>query len=270
MNEVAPRSVQGDRILVALDASPHSIAALKAAVELAALLEVELEALFVEDINLLRLCSLPFSQEIGSYSGRPRPLDNSQMERQLRTLAGMIERTVSQVTLRTPVRWRFQVRRGAVVEELLAAAQQAALLSLGRAGRARRKTLGSTAQSLVRQSPRPLLILGEDGGLRDPLTVVYTGSPAAQRAVNLAARLAERGKRLVQVLLWRAKPAEQEGDHPEVEARILLGDVAGNLRLVTWRELVEILNTRDGGTLILPNEHAALMSEFDGPTILVP
>lgn len=270
MNEVAPRTQPGDRILVALDASPHSIAALKAAVELAALLDAELDALFVEDINLLRLCNLPFSQEIGSYSGRVRRLDHSQIERQLRTLAGMIERTVSQVTLRTPVRWRFHVRRGPVVEELLNAAQQAALLSLGRAGRARRKSLGSTAQSLVHRSPRPLLILGEEGGLRNPLTVVYTGSPASQRAVNLAAHLAARGKRPVQVLLLRDKPTDEGMAHPEVEARILLGEAAGELRPVTQRELVELLNKRDGGTLILPNEHAALMSEFDGPTILVP
>lgn len=268
MNEVAPESTRTDRILVAVDSSPHSIAALKAAVELAALLDVELEALFVEDINLLRLCSLPFSQEIGSYTGRLRRLDNTQIERQLRTLAAVIERTVSQATLRTPVRWHFEVRRGAVVEELLAAAQQATLLSLGRAGRPRRKHLGSTAQSLMRQSPRPLLILGEEDGLRVPLTVVYTGSPAARRAVSLAARLGERGGRPVQVLSWQATPGDAE--HPEVEARILLGDTPGEFRQVTRRELYEILNTRAGGTLILPSEQSALMSEFSGPAILVP
>jgi nucleotide-binding universal stress UspA family protein len=42
------------RILVALDASPHSFAALEAAAHLAAHLEAELFGLYVEDENLLR------------------------------------------------------------------------------------------------------------------------------------------------------------------------------------------------------------------------
>lgn len=275
MNEIAVPSTQrqtkqGDRILVALDASPQSLLALKAAVELAALLDVELEALFVEDINLLRLCSLPFGQEVGSYTAHLRPLDNAQIERQLRSVASIIERSVSRATLQTPVRWTFQVRRGAVVDELLAAAEQATLLSVGRAGRARRKRLGSTAQSLLRLSPRPVLIMGEEGGLRYPLTVVYTGSPAARRAVALAARLGERGRRPVQVLLWQTDATNPDATETEAEVRILLGAAAGECRAVTRRELYEILNTREGGTVVLPIEQAALVSEFDEPAILVP
>ena len=48
------------RILVALDASPHSLNALRAAAELAAVTESELHGLYVEDLNLLRMCGLPF------------------------------------------------------------------------------------------------------------------------------------------------------------------------------------------------------------------
>ena len=50
------------RILVAVDASPPSFAALEAAVELAATLGAELIVLFVEDIALLRLAESPFFQ----------------------------------------------------------------------------------------------------------------------------------------------------------------------------------------------------------------
>ena len=42
------------RILVALDTSPHSQAAMEAAIELAARFEAELAGMFVEDVNLLR------------------------------------------------------------------------------------------------------------------------------------------------------------------------------------------------------------------------
>ena len=49
------------RILVALDASASGRAALAGAAALAAELQAELLGLFVEDANLLRLASLPFS-----------------------------------------------------------------------------------------------------------------------------------------------------------------------------------------------------------------
>ena len=52
------------RILVAIDTSPHGSAALEAAARLATELRAELEGLFIEDINLLRLAGLPFAREI--------------------------------------------------------------------------------------------------------------------------------------------------------------------------------------------------------------
>ena len=58
------------RILVAVDASHHSIAALEAAVELATRFQAELLGLYVEDINLLRLAQLPFGREVGTFSHR--------------------------------------------------------------------------------------------------------------------------------------------------------------------------------------------------------
>ena len=64
------------RILVALDASRHSLAALEAAAELAARLKAELVGLFVEDIDLLRLAGLPFAREIRYPSAIIQQLDS--------------------------------------------------------------------------------------------------------------------------------------------------------------------------------------------------
>ena len=72
------------RILVALDASQHSLAALEAASELAEALKAELVGIFVEDVNLLNLAGLPFVREVGYPSGAARPLDSPSMERALR------------------------------------------------------------------------------------------------------------------------------------------------------------------------------------------
>src|SRR5688572_30276475 len=97
------------RILVALDASTYSLAALRAATELATLLDIDLEGLFVEDINLLYLCGFPFTQEIGSFTAKARRMEDIEVERQLRTQAAAIHQVMNQVVLKTPVRWTFQV-----------------------------------------------------------------------------------------------------------------------------------------------------------------
>ena len=107
------------RILVALDASPHSQAALEAASELADVLKAELVGIFVEDVNLLRLAGLPFAREVGYPSGTDRPLDSPSMERELRIQAEQARQTLAGVAVRRQIRWSFRVVRGQVATELL-------------------------------------------------------------------------------------------------------------------------------------------------------
>ncbi|MCC6165822.1 MAG: universal stress protein [Caldilineaceae bacterium] len=265
-----------ERIVVALDASPQSVAALKAAAELAALMQAELEGLFIEDINLLYLCGLPFGHEIGSYTAKLRRLDNAGMERQLRVLAATIQQVMERVAAQTPVRWSFQVRRGPVVQELLAAAQSAALMSMGRAGRVRRRGIGSTAQSLVSQTQRPLLILGEGSGLEYPLTVVYTGTAAAQRALELALRLVRHEPSRLRVVVWDGGDTTLDTAQVEQTAQRLIGGEPERAAQVTFvragrtADLLAALRALDGGTLVLPHEQAALVAQHAGPTLLVP
>ena len=93
-----------ERIVVALDASKNSVAALRAAVELASMLGAELEGLFVEDINLMYLCKFPNQQEVGSYTGAVRRLDDRAMQRQLRALKATIRQTMAREAGRRPAR----------------------------------------------------------------------------------------------------------------------------------------------------------------------
>jgi nucleotide-binding universal stress UspA family protein len=246
---------------------------LKAAAELAALLHAELQGLFVEDIDLLRLCGLPFCREVGSFSATVRQLDSRALERQLHALAGEMRAAMEQVAKQMQVHWSFQVARGAVAAELLAASQAAALLSLGRASRARRRALGSTTRSVISQSSRPVLISGDDGGLKYPLTVLYTGSPAAERALRLALQLAQRNDSEVRVLVWSedkdSPPAEELQEQldqlfagQEVQTRTVIARTSANL--------LAVVQDKKGGTLVLPGEQSTLLAERAGSTILVP
>ena len=149
------------RILVALDASPHSMAALEAAAELAAGLQAELLGVFVEDVNLLRLAGLPFAREVHAFSAIPRALDSQEIERELRAQAERARRALARAAEREQVRWTFRVVRGPVLEELLAASAQADLISLGKQGWSAnmRRTMGSTAWEILSQATCHALLI---------------------------------------------------------------------------------------------------------------
>lgn len=280
------------RIVVALDTSRQSLAALEEAAFLAALMQAELESLFVEDINLLHLCGFPFCNQIGSYTATPRRVDNRAMERQLRGLANRLRAETARIAQQARVPWQFRVRRGAVAAELLEAAESALFLSLGRAGVSRRKPLGSIAQAVMTQATRPILMLGEGQKSEPPLIVVYTGDAASRRGLELALRLAPRFAHKLYV--WVQPSAEDNALHAaalQEDVRSLLAqnqaDYARTHEQSLQAEIVPIatpgaLSARLQGvdadlaqkmsqrTVILPNSLAHLVAHHAGPTILVP
>jgi nucleotide-binding universal stress UspA family protein len=267
-----------ERIIVALDASPHSLSALRAAAQLAAAMQAELHGLFVEDTRLLRLCNSPFGREIGIFTASVRPLENVAVERQLRVMAGELRHLLARVAAEVQVRWSFHVRRGGIEQELLAEAADALLLSLGRASWLARQGIGSTANTLIRQTQRPLLLLGDREELRYPLTLVYDGSPSAERALALAIRLAARSPEPLHVLL--VAPANTAADLQEALSLVLRQ--AEITPVITTLETPsatapaqrdhgqEILDAIGKHSAILPAAYAALLSELQGPVLLVP
>jgi nucleotide-binding universal stress UspA family protein len=254
------------RILVALDASPHSQAALEAASELADVLKAELVGIFVEDVNLLRLAGLPFAREVGYPSGTDRPLDSPSMERELRIQAEQVRQTLAGIAVRRQIRWSFRVVRGQVATELLTAAQEADLLALGRASWAstRRVRLGATARVVVAQAPHPVLLLQHGHAICQPVQLVYDESPAARRALATAAQLAALTGGHLMVML--VTDALESGQHlqEEVDERLQVAQVKGRYRPLvnpTAEELAQALRVAGGGTLIISADHPLLEGE---------
>lgn len=126
--DTAAKTLRPRRIVVGLEALPRSRAVLRAAAEIAARTESELLALFVEDANLLEWAGLPFAREVGFPSAVPRALDALAMERRLRALAQEAERSLAALAHGTSLRWSYQVARGALMTELLAAAAESDLV----------------------------------------------------------------------------------------------------------------------------------------------
>jgi len=242
---------------VALDASADSAAALEAAVALAARLEAELTGLFVEDIEIVRAAGLPYAREIRVFQRAPHTVDAAELEAQLRARARAIERTLAHSAGEADVRSRFRRVRGRVDAEVLAATGDVDLVVLGRAGHSplARRRLGSTARAMLARGSRPLLLLGSQVRLREPVFAVFDGSEAGTRALAVALDIAGRGPQPLHVLVT-ALSAERAGAL-EAEVRRSLGSVATKVvvhRLVgaDHARLAEIACGWGAGVLVVP------------------
>lgn len=276
-------AVEIHRILVAVDASPHSQAALEAAVEMAAHFEAELLGIFVEDINLLRAAALPFARELGGYSARLRRMSEEQVERHFRARVRQIERLFRRLSEREAIHGSFRVVRGTVGTEIRIAAQEADVLIVGRVGwsQMRERQVGSTAlEACCAEIPGVTVVLQEGARLAPPLTVVYDGSLASRLALFIAAQLVDELSGPLRVLAL----TDDDARLPELRAEasaILDGlDVVHQTRGLATSgliNLVQAIYALETSTLLVPAtlpqiEGAAvgdLLEQIDIPVLLI-
>jgi nucleotide-binding universal stress UspA family protein/preprotein translocase subunit Sss1 len=254
------------RILVALDASLHSLAALEAASELADTLKAELVGIFVEDINLVHLAGLPFAREFSFLPVSDRPLDSPSMERELRVQAEHLRQTVAAVAGRRRLQWSFRVVRGQVATELLSAAAEADLLALGRASWAatRRVRLGATARLVVAQAQRPVLLLQHGQTICPPVQLVYDGTTAARRALKTAIQVALAASGHLTVMLIADSPEQAQHLQEEIAASLQSQQVRGHYRPLitpTAEEFAKALQMAGVGTLVIGADNPLLGGE---------
>lgn len=261
----APESApEVEYILVALDLSPHSEAALASAAELAAAMHLELRGLYVEDVDLLHLCGLPFAVEFGSFTAKPRRIEQSHLEREFRMQATLLRKIMADVAGRRRIAWSFQVVRGGVTDQLLAASAAARMLSLGRVGRSPGKRTGSTAQAIAQRTQRPVVFQSrQQRSVSGPLLVVYTGSDAAERGLALGLQLAAQEQNALAVFAYAdldLSALEQAAQEHGVEATVL--HAAG------LPDLLAGLGST--GAVILPVDAAAWLDAIPLTVIVTP
>jgi nucleotide-binding universal stress UspA family protein len=203
------------RILIALDASPASQAALELAADLAIRYQAELIGIYVEDINLLRSAEIPFTQEVGFYSASSRQIDISHIERELRAHARRVEQLLVSIAQRVNLRWSFRTVRGLIPGELMSAAADTDLIILGKTGWSGGTRIGSTAREVAVRSPIQSLILVHKVRPGSPIMVVYDGSPASQKALIAARRISSPESRLTILVL-----AETKGEAEQLQAQV--------------------------------------------------
>ena len=191
-------------ILVALDGSPSSMAALDEGVKWAARLNAVLRGIFVEDKSWFVQHPMRTSIEGGISTPFPMPPDELAVATEKGKEEGEAIRTaflaaaagkVANASLTTP--------RGNVNEILIAEARAADLVVMGKRGRndpPDSQKPGPTTEALIHDALRPVLVVPEQGRTEGGVLLAYDGSISVQRAIVPGTLLAKAAGHALNVL----------------------------------------------------------------------
>lgn len=162
------------RMIIALGAGGASEEGLAAAAEIAQLMGLEIEGLFIEDEAVLGLSALPFLREIEVGSLASRPFDTARLESEMRLAAGTRHRALAAAARRTRTSFRFRSERGeieAIVSRTAGATDIVVVIEPG--GAAERTSLAAVTMRRA--------------AMRSHASVLYVPAPVSPRRGAVAA-----------------------------------------------------------------------------------
>ncbi|HLR32343.1 MAG TPA: universal stress protein, partial [Fodinibius sp.] len=191
------------KILVAVDTSAHSRAALEAAAILASLLEADIRGVFVQEEQWTHLSRLPSLTAIHELTGKAYALQQETLEQEIENVKQRLRRQLKQISSRREITHSLETVQGKAEEEILKAAQEADLITIGWRGRSYPSTKkpGSTARNIIRKADKPVLVLGKNVRLGQRVSVLYDTSSQGQQGLQLALKLAEKNESELSVLV---------------------------------------------------------------------
>jgi len=237
------------RIAVALDASEQSRRLLDLATGIAAALEAELEGVFVEDADLIRLAGLPFLREFRLSTLGEDSIDTERLQRELRATARRVKESLERSAGELGCAWSFRVWRGDLEAEILSAALDAEMFTLSPIGRF------APLAARPRERPRP----SREATL--VVSILFDGSGGSVRALAAAAELAARHRARLSVILQGQDDTAVEGLRKQ--AAELLGELQGQtgfvrLQTVDAENLARTVQRTGGDLLVLDASDALL------------
>ncbi len=187
-------------ILIAIDESKASLAALDLACELAKASKAEIKGLYIE--NIARLLEWEPAELIGSALGvttaAPHVRDTeeqlqteNEFEKERTNLKELFETTCK----KNNVTGTFKSIRGVIEESLIHASKTVDLVVIGKRGEGYKKDSkepGEVAEELLRQVTRPIFVVPAESQAKSSkrILLAYDGSEASQRTLSTTAQIA--------------------------------------------------------------------------------
>lgn len=224
------------RILVAIDATPSSSVVLETAAQLARGCNAELNGIFVEDINLLRLAGLPFARELTWSTAMEVHLDYQRMERALRGRGAHAQQAVVNITTQLKLHASLQIVRGQVAQELLRAAENADLLILGKGREVRGTRIGVIARQVLQQAHCSVMLVTRETQHYKSVMAIFTGNDKSERAINAAAQLARAAHKRLLVLIPASSTSDYQRLHEQSRQCLGQGPLLVTYHAVTGME----------------------------------
>lgn len=255
------------RLVVLVDASHSSRAALEEAAELAARSGAELLGLFVEEEDVLRSAALPFTQEIGPTSGTLRPVDPPRIERRLKAQAREIQKLLQGLSERHAITASLEVARGRVVAQALAYITPEDLIVVGKTGSSplRPARLGSTARHLIREGSLRVMVLGQAGGREtQPTMVLFDHPEGGLRALSTGLRIARRDSLALTILLPPADPKTLDDLRSQAETWLNNRGAQADIQVLRGASpdsLARAVHTQKGRALVVSRSSPSLAGE---------
>ena len=180
------------RLLVGLDGSAGSDAALDAALGLARRFKTTIVLAAITDIRLLEA---PLFETAGSVwaEGMPAGPAAAELREALEERAARILEVAVANVQRAGLPVETARATGLVEEELVRLAADAEAIAVGRRGELHENpgTLGRVTCHLIKRSPKPVLVAGDRPSTCQRPVVAYDGGETSRHALELAARYAE-------------------------------------------------------------------------------
>jgi len=172
---IAEQSVYRRRVLVALDPCDVDPADFEASARLAAGLDAELVALFVEDSDLIAAADLPVTHLIPAGCRQLASLDAGAMRRSFRAAEGRAREHLSDAAERWHLDWSFEVTEVRHAAETMARLKREDFLALASTAGRRAVISRRSAAVHAERAPCPVMLLRCDGRRGQPVSVLYEG-----------------------------------------------------------------------------------------------
>lgn len=195
-------------ILVAIDESKASYAALDLACELAKISGAQIKGLYVEDVG--RLLEWQPTELIGSAIGAStamphvRPTEEQiKVEKEFEKERANLKEHFEASCKKNHIKGVFNVERGMIEECIIKLSKTVDLIVIGKRGKGYKedsKEPGEIAEELLRNVTRPIFVVPTEShantkivgkNLTSKILLAYDSSEAAQRALSITANIAE-------------------------------------------------------------------------------